>query len=284
MSNKKKNGASLPARPSLPGVYTAKKKDGRLYYRASFTYHNKHISLGSFQKMEDANGAYQEALSLVNNDSLSIMDYKNHRFLPFEKWVILCNFRDNKIYFSTPIYIRNKYFSYFLDSKIELKFSIDDLFYFSSRKIMHRKGHFFVSDYGMQVTILSRYGIKSYGIQNKDYRLINGDPYDFRYENIEILNHYHGVTITEQKGKIMYQARIHIKGYYVIGYFDTDIEAAIAYNKAIDVLRNRNCNKNFSTNYINDISASEYANIYHHIKIPDKIQNLSFPMDGKILP
>lgn len=260
----------------LPGVYTATKKDGTTYYRASFTYHHKHISLGSYQNMQDAHQAYLEANTLMSDASLSIIDYRDHHYLSFEKWVILCNLRDNKIYFSTPIYMRNKYFSYYLDLKTELKFSIDDLFYYSSHKIMRRKDHFFVSDYGMQVTILSRYGIKSYGVLDRDYRLINGDIFDFRYENIEVLNPYHGVKYVSHYGNMKYQARIHIHGDYIIGYYDTDIEAGIAYNKAIDILSTHGLKKQFMQNYMEGISPSKYADIYHNIKIPSKITKLKF--------
>ena len=42
----------------LSGVYTAKRKNGTVYYRASLTYRNKHISLGSFVSDIDANRAY----------------------------------------------------------------------------------------------------------------------------------------------------------------------------------------------------------------------------------
>ena len=34
---------------NLPGVFTARKKDGTLYYRASITHKKKHISLGSYK-------------------------------------------------------------------------------------------------------------------------------------------------------------------------------------------------------------------------------------------
>lgn len=261
---------------TLAGVYIATKKDGTEYYRASFTYNGKHISLGSYSEIQSAHGAYLEANRLMNDSSLSIIDYKKHHYLSFEKWVILCNLRDNKIYFSTPIYMRNKYFSYFLDTKTELKFSIDDLFYYSSHKIMRRKGHFFVSDYGMQVTILSRYGIKSYGVLDRDYRLINGDIYDLRYENIEILNSYHGVKYVSHYDNMKYQSRIHINGDYIIGYYDTDIEAAIAYNKAIDILLSHGCQKQFLQNYMDGISPSKYADIYHNLKISKKLIKLRF--------
>ena len=260
---------------NLPGTFTAKKKDGSIYFRSSFTYKNKHISLGSFDNMESAHKAYLEAGRITADNSLTIMQYSKQSPLSFEKWVILCNFRDNNIYFSTPIYMRKNYFSYYLDPHTELKFSIDDLFYYASHKIMQRGGHYFVADYGMQVTILSRYGVKSYGVPGKDYNLINGDIYDFRYENIEILNPYHGVRHVTHRGRPMYQARIHIKGYYIIGYYKTALEAAIAYNKAIDILYSKGCGKQFKQNYTEGISASMYADIYHNLKVSSKITNYS---------
>jgi len=258
---------------NLPGTFTARKKDGSIYYRSSFTYKNKHISLGSFDNMESAHNAYLEAGKIISNHEIHIDSYSKHSPLSFEKWVILCNFRDNNIYFSTPIYMRKHFFSYYLDPHTELKFSIDDLFYYASHKIMRRGGHYFVADYGMQVTILSRYGIKSYGVPGVDYNLINGDIYDFRYENIEILNSYHGVRQVTHYGKSMYQARIHINGYYIIGYYKSALEAAIAYNKAIDILLSKGCTKQFKQNYMEGVSASMYADIYHTLKLSSKISN-----------
>ncbi len=260
---------------SLPGTFIAKKKDGSIYYRSSFTYKNKHISLGSFDTMNKAHEAYLEANRITVSNDYSISDYTSYSPLSFEKWIVLLNYRDNNIYFATPIYVRKHYFSYYLDNKTELKFSIDDLFYYSSHKIMRRNGHYFVSDYGMQVTILSRYGIKNYGVLGKDYNLINGDVHDFRYENIEILNAYHGVRYTTHHGNPMYQSRIHLNGYYIIGYYNTALEAAIAYNKAIDILKSKGCKKQFKPNYIEEISALKYADIYHNLNISPKILNYS---------
>lgn len=257
--------------PNTAGAFRAQKKDGTVYYRSSFTYKNKHISLGSYNTMSEAHAAYLEAGRIINTPSLALMDYTKSCPLSFEKWVILFNFRDNNLYFSTPIYVRKRYFSYYLDEHTELKFSIDDLFYYASHKIMRRNGHFFVADYGMQVTILNRYGIKSYGICGKDYNLINGDPHDFRYENIEILNTYHGVRHVSHRGKPKYQARIHLRGYYIIGYYDTALEAAIAYNKAIDILHTNGLIKQFKQNYMDGVSPSVYADIYRRISISPKI-------------
>ena len=123
----------------------------------------------------------------------------------------------------------------------------------------------------MQVTLPSRYGIKNYAVQGKDFQFINGDPCDFRYENIKILNTYHGVSLIRKKGKTLYRARIHIRSYYLIGYYDSAIEAAIAYNKTVDIVKKQYPEKNYEMNYIPELKASEYACIYERVTISDKI-------------
>ena len=256
------------------GVYSAQKADGTLYYRASVTYCNKHISLGSYTTEEQAHLAYQCALELLSSVQMP-EDHHNDLPLPFEKWVILTNFRDHKVYIKNPIYLRRNYFEYYLSKETILKFDIDDLFYYSSHKISVRGGHLFVADYGMQVSITDRYGIKSYAVLNKDYRFINQDPTDYRYENIEIINHYTGVSRITKKGRILYKAVIHVRSNYVIGYFETDIEAAIAYNKAVDCLNMQKIRRRYETNYIDTLSASAYADIYSGITLPDTILNFN---------
>ena len=258
---------------SLPGTFKATKKDGTVYYRSSLTYKNKHISLGSFSTEEAAYACYLEASELLENTLISLEDYSEESVISFEKWVILLNFRDNNIYFHTPIYVRKNFFHYYLSSHIRLTFDMDDLFYYSSHKITERKGHLFVADYGMQLTITARYGIKSYGVEGRDYRFINGDNHDFRYENIEILNTYHGVEKTVHRGKDVYRAKINLKGYFIIGYYKTALEAAVAYNKAIDTVKKSGVTKNFPYNEMEGISPSLYAEIYSKLKIPTKIQN-----------
>lgn len=255
------------------GVYQTMRKDNSIYYRSSITYNNKHISLGSYDTWEAAHRCYTEAALILRDHGRTIDDYHPDQTLAFEKWVILINFRDHNIYFSTPIYIRSKYFLYYLSPALALKFDMEDLFYYSSHKIMQRNGHLFVADYGMQVNILNRYHIKNYGIKDKDYRFINGDETDFRYENIEIINTFHGVSHVTVGGVTKYKARIHIRGNYVIGTYDTEIEAAIAYNKAIDTLSANGFRKNFMPNYIEGLSPSSYANIYTGLSISPKIKN-----------
>lgn len=255
----------------LPGVFQAQKKNGSIYYRSSVTYKRKHISLGSYDTPKKASGAYLEASALLTDKALSLHDHSEKQLLSFEKWVVLVNFRDNGIYFSTPIYLHKKYFEYLLSPEQILKFDIDDLFYYSSRKIMQRGRHFFVADYGMQVNIASRYGIKNYAVLNRDYRFVNGDTLDFRYENIEILNSYHGVTKRNTKKGLRYVAKIHVNGNYTIGTYSTDVEAAIAYNKAIDLLKKAGITKNFTPNYLEGLSPSAYADIYSGLRISSRL-------------
>lgn len=258
----------------LPGVYPAARKDKTIYYRASLTYQKKHISLGSFSSMETAHKAYLDGNMVLQSPSLSVSDYKKSETpLSFDKWVCLINLRDNKLYFHTPIYLRPKFFYYYLSQKDILKFDIDDLFYYSSHKIMKRNGHLFVSDYGMQVNILNRYGIKNYGVKGRDYRFINGDSLDFRYENIDIINRFNGVTKEEKNGKTSYRAKIHVNGDFIIGAYKTEAEAAIAYNKAIDCLKKAGVKKNFTPNFIDALSPSVYADIYAALRISPKILN-----------
>ncbi|MBQ1193195.1 MAG: hypothetical protein IIX45_03645 [Lachnospiraceae bacterium] len=258
----------------LKGVYTANKKDGTLYFRSSITYRKKHISLGSYESEIEANKAYLEAEKILYSPKITIQEYESLSLLDFEKWVILINFRDNNIYFGTPIYAWTKFFYYYLSPNTILKFDVDDLFYYSSHKIMKRDGHLFVADYGMQVNILSRYGIRSFAVPGKDYIFLNGDNTDFRHSNIKLVNQYQGVSEVIVKGKIKYKSKINIPGYFVIGYYHSETEAAIAYNKAIDILKRNGFKKKYTPNYIENLPASQYAEIYTQLKISEKILNL----------
>lgn len=252
----------------LSGVYAARQKNGTVYYRSSINYRNKHISLGSFSTEEDAGTAYLDALKLLSDTSIDLINVTSLDLtLSFEKTVILLNFRDNQLYFKTPIYLRKGYFSYFLSPTAELKFDIDDLFYYSVHKIQKRQGHLFVSDYGMQYSILARYGIKPYAVAGRDYSFSNGDPLDFRYSNIIVKNHFHGVRQLQKNGVLKYQTIIHINGNYKIGTYSTEEKAAIAYNKAADLARAAGIRKNFPENYIDTCSPKEYADIYTKLRL-----------------
>lgn len=255
------------------GVFPAVKKNGELYFRASLTYRRKHISLGSFASPETAHLAYLEGRKLVTDPSVTLLHYQETSALSFEKWVCLINFRDNDIYLGNPIYMGQKLIYYYMSPTHILKFDLDDMFYYSSHKIMRRGGHYFVADYGMQTNVISRYGIKNYAVCGVDYRFINGDNTDFRRENLEILNSYHGVRQVQKDGRTLYTVRIHVKGNYTVGTYSTETEAAIAYNKAIDLLLKNGVQKRYSPNYVDGVSPKQYAEIYTSLEISPKIIN-----------
>lgn len=260
----------------VAGVYETTKKDGTPSFRASFTYKGKHISLGSFPTKEGAHRAYLTAELLLRSPEgiyLTLNDYAAAgKPLSYEKWVILLNLRDNGIYFKTPIYLYRRYFVYHYNEETHLKFDADDLFYYSNHKIMKRGGHLFVADYGMQVTLTSRYGIKPHAVEGRDYRFVNGDSTDFRYGNLELINRYTGVTEEFKNGNTHYLAKIHVNGDFIIGRYPTEEEAAIAYNRAADYLNKKGIQKNYTRNYIDGLATEEYERIYRGITLPHKLK------------
>ena len=114
----------------LSGAFSAKTKDGTIYYRSSLTYKRKHISLGSFDDYKTAAAVYSEANAIVRDEKSShfvnaaekITSYSScTSALAFEKFMILLNLRDNNIYIKTPVYLCDKYFL-FCQSHYTFKF------------------------------------------------------------------------------------------------------------------------------------------------------------------
>lgn len=259
----------------LPGVYTVVRKNGSIHYRSSITISQKHISLGTYPLEAEANTAYQEASNLLNYSNFNILDYREQcRVLSFSKWISLVNYIETGYYIKNPILLKDTYFLYYLDQETAFKFDVDDLFYYSHHKIMRRGGHLFVSDFGMQVNILSRYGIKNFAVCGRDYIFVNGDSMDFRYKNIQVINKYYGVQRIVQNGRYRYTATIHINGNYQIGIYETETEAAVAYNKAVNAMKQKGIKKNFLTNYIIEIDEIAYSSLYNKIKISKKLRDL----------
>ena len=259
----------------LKGVYKRVDSKGRDRFVASFTYRSKHISLGSFEKMETANSAYNEALELVSDKSQkSLDDYESAMSLNFEKWITIINFRDNGLYIKNPIYLRRKFFEYYLSPTEVMKFSAEDLFYYSNHKIIRRGRHFFVADYGMQANILHRYGIRSFAVAGKDYIFLNGDNLDFRYENLKIINRYTGVRLEKQFPKPSYVVKIHIKGSVIVGRYTDEVTAAIAYNKAVRLLMDGGFKRKYELNYIDTLNKTEYENRLNEVKLSKRFLRL----------
>lgn len=259
----------------LTGVYKATKKDGTDYFRASITYQNKHISLGSFSFEVQASSAYHEAKRLLTTPTITLSDYhKKNASLSFKKWVTLINFRDNGMYIKTPIYLKDRYFYYYFSNDEYLIFDVDDLFYYTTHSIMRRGGHLFVADYGMQVNILSRYGIKNFAVAGRDYQFINGNAMDFRYSNLKIINRFHGVCQKTKNGKIYYETKIHWNGDFIVGRYQNEIEAAVAYNKAATIMIRKGYEKEYPVNFIEETDSDTYRRLFQSVAISKKIKEL----------
>ena len=262
------------------GVYTTPKKDGTLLFRASITVKDKHISLGSFPDEETAHKAYLAAGRILSGKKTLerfTEEYRDNKkfILPFEKTVMLCNLRDNGVYIKTPVYLEKKSFLYYYSPEIRYRFDADDLFYYSNHKIMKRGSHLFVADYGMQVNILSRYGIRSHAVAGRDYVFANGDETDFRYDNIKVINHYYGVTRENRNGRDVYIAKIHINGDVIIGKYATENEAAVAYNKAVYLLKENGCRTAYPENYLEDVSELQYVALFNRVRLSENIRKYS---------
>ncbi len=263
---------------SETGVYQTKLKNGKPSYRASLTSHGRHISLGSFPSRAKAHRAYLEGRRILSDDPATgdltidrLESIASSFVLSYSKIVMLLNLRDNGLYFATPIYIRKRLFHYYLSETERLTFDREDLFYYARHRIMRRGGHLFVADYGSQVTIFGRYGIRPFAVKDRDYRFINGDDTDFRYSNIEIINPYHGVLRQGNIGNYKYKAFLHLRGNHTVGTFDDPETAAIAYNKAVDLAKKNGITKDFPLNYLDSVAPRTYAEIYDSIRISDRL-------------
>lgn len=254
------------------GVYPAQKKDGTPYWRASVTHKGKHISLGSFDDETVAERAYREACVVLRGYAdkalPEISDYREGTCaMPFSKWVALINFRDNGIWCRGPIYLRKGYFEYYLSATEDYRFGPDDLFYYTHHTIQKRGGHLFVADYGMQVSVLSRYGVRPYSVPGRDHYFKNGDDHDYRPGNLVVVNRYMGVQQESRRKNFVARINMGSGKTIVVGHYDTEEEAAIAYNKAVDVLKAAGSDRAYEKNYLDDVSTAKYIVLYNNIKI-----------------
>ncbi|MBR4515445.1 MAG: hypothetical protein IKO61_11225 [Lachnospiraceae bacterium] len=260
------------------GVYKAKKKDGTEYYRCSVTVKGKHISLGSYDTEQEASEVYKAARSIIDSKGPEDISYEDYSAIPYQKFMILLNLKLTGVYFATPILLKKNYFEYHLSPDKILKFDRDDLFFYAQRKIQEKGGYLFVADYGSQYKILKRYGIKPFAVYGRDYVQVNDDRYDFRYDNIRVLSSYMGVWANHQEGSpdiiSDYNAVIHVNGNYIIGTYKTETEAAVAYNKAVDILHAHGFRKAYIKNYIESLKADEYKALYDKTYISPKLYEL----------
>lgn len=262
----------------MKGAYFHRKTDGTVCYRSKISYNGKSIALGTFDTEKEAAEAYATAEKLYHDRSIKVDELSLNRFvvkkgkghysaLPADKVVSILNHRDNNIYIKTPIYLRKGYFSYYLKNGTELKFDTDDLFYFSSHRILNRGDSLYVNDFGTQYRLTSRYGIHNFSVPGRDFSFVNGDETDFRASNIIIINKYFGVFKKNDNGNTIYETRIHINGDFIVGIYNTQEIAAIAYNKAADYAISHGIQKKFPQNFVETVTASKYATVYTEIRL-----------------
>lgn len=255
------------------GIYKTALKDGTDSFRVSFYHAKKHIAVGSYSDEKTAETALKEALALYDDKTITIWNFRHFiSEVSSDKAVSILNHRDNHVYFKTPIYLMQGYFLYFLNDKRIIKFDNDDLFYYSTHRILIHDGHLYVNDYGSQYSLFARYGIRNFAVKGVDYDFANGDSNDLRYENVIVINPYNGVRQLDYNGMIRYEAKIHINGYVRIGIFHSMEKAAVAYNKAVDFCLSHGLYRNFVKNYIVDLSANEYKSTYDSISLPESLE------------
>lgn len=263
----------------LPGVSTSYRTDGTVFYRSSITYNSKHISLGSYNSPESGYQAYRHASLILNGPKITIEDYADYTALPFAKFVSLVNVRNNGIYIKTPIYLYPGYFLYYLEPDLALKFDRDDLFFYSSHTIQKKGGYLFICHYGSQYGILSRYGIRKFAVEGRDYIFANGDNHDYRYQNIKVINQYMGVKEEPYHGKQRYTVSIHVNGNFIVGRYSSETDAAIAYNKAADILSKKGIQKKYIKNYISGLTSEDYRKHYNSVEISERLYQYQPDLD-----
>ncbi len=257
----------------MKGVFTTRKKDNSISYRVSITLHGKHISLGSYDNKKTAGAVYLDGRHIIDC-KLAPENYNSEFTIPHDKFIVLSNYVINGLYVPTPVFLRKQYFEYYLSETDILKFDRDDLFFYSSHKIQQKGGYLFVSDYGSQYKILTRYGIRPFAVYGRDYIMVNHDRNDYRYSNIKIINKYTGVRQKTLREKTVYEAYIHVNGVYIVGRYEDEISAAIAYNKAVDTLHKNGIKKAYIKNYIVSYKKEDYLSHYEKLSISDKLLNI----------
>ncbi len=249
-------------------------KGDRTTYKVYFVYKKKKLYLGLFDSNEAATKALQDAHEIMCA-SFGTLDFP-HSLIDFKKIISLCNFRDHKMYIKNPIYLMDSYFHYYLSKDIILTFDMKDLLFFSTYKINKRGNYLYTYDSISQQSLLNRFGILNHSTAGKDYVFKNGNPYDFRRDNIEVINTYKGVCKKIIDDQTFYTATIYTTQPLILGHYPSEITAAIAYNKAADFLMAQSdVQREYILNTIPFITKAEYDAIYASIKLSPRLKTPS---------
>lgn len=242
-------------------------------YKVYFLYQSKKVYLGVYDSQEAAENTLSEATEIMEK-SIPMSHYTCH-YINFKKFISLCNLRDHNVYIKNPIDLHDTYFNYYLSKDIVFTFDIKDLLFFSAYKISKRGNYIYTQDSITQQSILSRFGIHPHSVYGVDYKLKNGNMYDFRRENLEIINPYKGVFHKSINNQSVYIAKIFINHDIIIGHYTSQLEAAIAYNKAIDVLFENGSQRDYIQNDIPYLTLTEYNQIYNQLTLSPCIKTPS---------
>ena len=63
-------------------------------------------------------------------------------------------------------------------------------------------------------------------------------------------------------------------GSVIVGRYDNEIVAAIAYNKAANLLKDKGFKRNYELNYIDELNETEYIDIFNKAKLSKKFLRL----------
>lgn len=254
----------------MPYIYPAKKDHYRVYY----LYKSRKIYIGLYNNYDQATLAYDFTHHLFNS-SFSIEDFTEDCLIPFEKFITCINYRDTGIYIKTPIYIHKDHFKYYFAYNFYLLFDLKDLLYFSTNKI-HKRGEYLYTYIGdHQESILKRFGFSKKMTYLTDYCFVNDNRYDFRRHNIKVINHYTGVFSEVKFNKPTFVTRIFTDKYIVVGHYETEVQAAIAYNRAVDLLKDSPFASKYQKNTFPFLTRHEYEQIYTNLLISKRLIHMS---------
>ncbi|MGL4738283.1 MAG: hypothetical protein ACRCW2_12610 [Cellulosilyticaceae bacterium] len=254
----------------MPYIYPITKHN-RTQYTVYYLYKSKKIYIGIFVSELQAQKAYDYCHHILDH-TLTLEDFIPG-IIDFKKWISLINLRDHGVWINQPIYLYETFFKYFLEEKIVLTFDLKDLFFFSTSKISKRGNYLFTTNRHSQSSILTRFGLPPKSTYGKDYEFANGDRYDFRRTNLIIHTHYQGVSCKRSTNKCLYTTRIYHHKPIVVGHYESEVTAAIAYNKAIDTLMTMGVSREYTPNTIPYLTHSEYQAIYEGIRLTPRLKS-----------